>query len=187
MLYWFYNSSRKENNYEVSNFGRVRNKKGHIIKLQVGTYGYLQVNLDFNGKNKTKKVHRLVAKAFIPNIENKPQVNHIDGNKKNNHINNLEWCTKSYNHTYGTCIDRTSEKQRLTHTNCRAVIGYKENEINKILNSFIDKFELIKINLNSDDFDYNYYVNKYMTAFLEVRNNKNIKIEEIKQLKKIAF
>lgn len=99
-------------NYEVSNFGRVRNKKGHIIKLQVGTYGYLQVNLDFNGKNKTKKVHRLVAKAFIPNIENKPQVNHIDGNKKNNHINNLEWCTNRENvqHAFDIGLNETMRK-----------------------------------------------------------------------------
>ena len=52
---------------------------------------------------------------------------------------------------------------------------FQFGSLNKILNSFIDKFELIKINLNSDDFDYNYYVNKYMTAFLEVRNNKEVK------------
>ena len=59
---------------------------------------------------------------------------------------------------------------------------FQFGSLNKILNSFIDKFELIKINLNSDDFDYNYYVNKYMTAFLEVRNNKNIKYEEVAKI-----
>ena len=59
---------------------------------------------------------------------------------------------------------------------------FQFGSLNKILNSFIDKFELIKIKLNSDDFDYNYYVNKYMTAFLEVRNNKNIKYEEVAKI-----
>lgn len=59
---------------------------------------------------------------------------------------------------------------------------FQFGSLNKILNSFIDKFELIKVKLNSDDFDYNYYVNKYMTAFLEVRNNKNIKYEEVAKI-----
>ena len=59
---------------------------------------------------------------------------------------------------------------------------FQFGSLNKILNSFIDKFELIKIKLNSDDFDYNYYVNKYMAAFLEVRNNKNIKYEEVAKI-----
>lgn len=99
-------------NYEVSNFGRVRNKKGHIMKLQVGTHGYFQVNLDFDGKNKTKKVHRLVATAFIPNPYNKPQINHIDGNKQNNHISNLEWCTGSENvkHAFNIGLNENMRK-----------------------------------------------------------------------------
>lgn len=59
---------------------------------------------------------------------------------------------------------------------------FQFGSLNKILNSFIDKFELIKIKLNSDDFDYNYYVNKYMAAFLEVRNNKNVKYEEVAKI-----
>lgn len=59
--------------------------------------GYLRVYLSKNGKRKHHKVHRLVARAFIPNPENKPQVNHIDGNKKNNSITNLEWVTDEEN------------------------------------------------------------------------------------------
>ena len=59
--------------------------------------GYLRVYLSKNGKRKHHKVHRLVARAFIPNPENKPQVNHIDGNKKNNSITNLEWVTDTEN------------------------------------------------------------------------------------------
>lgn len=59
--------------------------------------GYLRVYLSKNGKRKHHKVHRLVAQAFIPNPDNKPQVNHIDGNKKNNSITNLEWVTDTEN------------------------------------------------------------------------------------------
>lgn len=59
--------------------------------------GYLRVYLSKNGKRKHHKVHRLVARAFIPNPDNKPQVNHIDGNKHNNSITNLEWVTDEEN------------------------------------------------------------------------------------------
>ena len=60
--------------------------------------GYVRCEL--NGKN--IRVHRLVGKAFVPNLENKPQINHIDGNKGNNHADNLEWCTNAENtqHAY---------------------------------------------------------------------------------------
>lgn len=69
-----------------------------ILKQQVskGTRGYCQIDL---GK-KTVKVHRLVALAFIPTIEGKTQVNHIDGNKQNNHVSNLEWCDNAENQTH---------------------------------------------------------------------------------------
>ena len=59
---------------------------------------------------------------------------------------------------------------------------FQFGSLNKILNNFIDKFELINIKLNSDDFDYNYYVNKYMSAFIEVKNNKNLKYEEVAKI-----
>lgn len=59
--------------------------------------GYHNVNLSLNGKSKTCRVHRLVAKTFIPNPNNYPVINHIDGNKDNNSSNNLEWCTQKHN------------------------------------------------------------------------------------------
>lgn len=100
--------------YQVSNFGRVRSLdriivrgtskrrgphkarlKGKVLTLVSGVEGYLVVPL---GKsNPCCRVHRLVAEAFIPNPENKPQVNHIDGNVKNNRVDNLEWCTGQEN------------------------------------------------------------------------------------------
>lgn len=87
-----------ENKYEISNFGKLRNKiNGHIYK-NTNQYGdYFSVVLYDNGKKKNTRIHRLVAEAFIPNPNNYPCVNHIDMNKQNNRVDNLEWCTQSYN------------------------------------------------------------------------------------------
>lgn len=91
--------------YQISNYGRVKSfyKNGNF-KILKGAIkkGYHQVALAKNKKIIYKNVHRLVAETFIPNTENKPQVNHIDGNKLNNKANNLEWCTGSENmiHAY---------------------------------------------------------------------------------------
>ena len=85
--------------YEVSSFGRVKSHiyRGHpltrILKLSIDTGGYPIVKLYFNKKSRTTKVHRLVAEAFILNPNRLPQVNHKDGNKQNNNVDNLEWCT----------------------------------------------------------------------------------------------
>ena len=86
-------------NYEVSTEGRVRSlnykRTGQIKVLKQSEIkkGYLQVGLSKNGEVKRFLVHRLVAIAFIPNPHNKPTVNHIDTNPKNNHVENLEWAT----------------------------------------------------------------------------------------------
>lgn len=98
--------------YQVSNLGRVKRLKGtymsteRILKPRGNNTGYLQVHLCKNSKSKFDKVHRLVAQAFIPNPENKPQVNHIDENKTNNMVSNLEWVTVKENNNHGTRIER---------------------------------------------------------------------------------
>ncbi|WP_242227195.1 NUMOD4 domain-containing protein [Bacillus cereus group sp. BfR-BA-01315] len=87
-----------EGYYQVSNTGKIKNKRNSRIRKNCLTkYGYLNVQLLISGKDKTFQVHRLVAQAFIPNPNNKTQVNHIDGNKLNNNIDNLEWVTPKEN------------------------------------------------------------------------------------------
>lgn len=82
--------------YKISNFGRIMNNKGLILKQYIQNSGYYIVHLS-NGKRKAFTTHRLVATVFIKNTENKDYVNHIDGNKSNNNIENLEWCTGQEN------------------------------------------------------------------------------------------
>lgn len=105
-----------EGKYIISNYGEIislpRYKKNNS-KLQYvepkeiyrninKKNGYVYVQLWNNAKYKNIRLHRLVAQTFIPNLENKPQINHIDGNKQNNRADNLEWCTQSENskHAY---------------------------------------------------------------------------------------
>lgn len=84
-------------NYEVSNLGNVRSIKRNIIMKSVNCGGYCNLGLYNNGIYKRFNIHRLVAQAFIPNPNDYPCVNHIDGNKQNNSVDNLEWCTYSHN------------------------------------------------------------------------------------------
>lgn len=102
-----------EGHYDISSHGRVRSynqtyrtdiknnqkvtRKGRILKANILNTGYCQVALYKKGKCKKKAVHRLVGKAFVPNPENKPQINHKDGNKTNNHYKNIEWATAEEN------------------------------------------------------------------------------------------
>lgn len=91
--------------YQVSNLGRVKSlnykRTGKEIILVPGNCrGYLFVTLYKNGKVKSYYLHRLVGQAFLENPDNSPEVNHIDQNKQNNCISNLEWCSSKYNNRY---------------------------------------------------------------------------------------
>ena len=96
-----------EGHYQISTFGRIKSFCKGTVKIRrlcVDTDGYLYASLFKNGKHTKRKIHRLVAKAFIANPEDKPQINHIDGNKMNNHISNLEWVTSTENNCHAVKI-----------------------------------------------------------------------------------
>lgn len=134
-----------EDLYQVSNMGRIKSleryKENHgklqkveekIKTMNIKNSGYQFVQLYKNNKYKNLMVHRLVAQAFIPNVDNKPQINHIDGNKLNNNVTNLEWCTNSENgkHAWDTglkqCTERLKEATRKTNKE------YKSKPINQL-------------------------------------------------------
>ena len=104
----------------------IKNKNNYIMKPYLTKCNYLEINLIFKHKLYHKLVHRLVAQAFIPNPENKPQVNHIDGNKSNNDVSNLEWVTQEENMKHAVDIGLCKIRGEHNGNN-----KYSENQIKK--------------------------------------------------------
>lgn len=133
--------------YDVSNEGRVRNNKtGRIMKNQVKSNGYAVLTLRIDKTPHTQAVHQLVANAFIENERNGCDVNHKDGNKLNNRVDNLEFCTRRENirHAFSTGLKKPSRqiKVRVIETNqefesireCARALGVLQNSICYCLN-----------------------------------------------------
>lgn len=95
-----YGEVKTVDHYTEGKDGKKYLIKGHILKQYIDRYGYMRVHTCVNGKVVTLLVHRVVAKCFLPNPYNLPAVNHIDCNRKNENLNNLEWCSYSYNNQY---------------------------------------------------------------------------------------
>lgn len=87
--------------YKVSNLGRVQDKNGNIKNSYINNKGYCCLSLYKQGVTSHPTLHRVIANAFIENPNNLPQINHIDGNKRNNNVTNLEWCNQRYNYNHG--------------------------------------------------------------------------------------
>lgn len=153
-------------NYLVSNFGEIINlKSGRKLKACNFGNGYKGVNLYKNKKYFSKSIHRLVGIAFIDNPENKPQINHKDGNKHNNNINNLEWNTSSENlsHRYTTGLysqkgfNNSNSKMTEKDLNTISVLileGCSNREIGRRLNysSSTINYNVKKYKLRSNDY-----------------------------------
>ena len=133
--------------YQVSNLGRVKslkNKSNHIneIILKQGKdrkKGYMNVSLSVNSKTKTFKVHKLVATHFIPNIDNKLQVNHKNGDKSDNRVINLEWvtCKENIKHAWNNNLCHISEKHRKSASE-KAKKRWEEYRRNNESNRFVE-------------------------------------------------
>ena len=116
--------------YEVSNLGRIRNKKRNTMVTLLDNNGYHRVELWKNNKRRRYMLHRVVAQTWIPNDdETKTQVNHINEIKTDNRVENLEWCTASYNNKYGNRIQKmldTIKEGRISPRHTRRVRGVKK-------------------------------------------------------------
>lgn len=145
--------------YDISNLGNVRNSKsGKYLKQRVDKLGYFVISLRLNSKRTPKvlRIHRLVAITFLPNYNNLPQVNHIDGNKLNNNITNLEWCTSSHNmkHAYeNNLIDHTkleTYRQKATAKVSIKVNQYTQNgEFLRTYDSYLQAAKAVGVSSNA--------------------------------------
>lgn len=141
--------------YQISSLGNVKtlsygpknvrqlSNKSKILKQSLSSSGYLHVQLYKQGKSKTIMTHILVAKAFVDNPSNKREVNHIDGNKSNNNMNNLEWVTRSENLSHAIKLGLRKppmlNKKGKDNKNRKPVIQYsKDGELIKTWDSIAD-------------------------------------------------
>lgn len=131
-----------EGHYQISDKGRIKSiiRKNRLSERILSPYmtkrGYLQVKLCIRGTTFPLSIHRAVAECFIPNPNNLPQINHKDENKKNNNVENLEWCTNTYNNMYGTV------KERRTFTCSKGVLQKDLDE--KVVGDFKSLNEAVK-------------------------------------------
>ena len=136
-------------NYAISNLGNIKNiKKGNILTPYLNTNGYLTYTFCQNGVKKTFRLHRLVALYFIDNPNNLPYVNHKDGDKTNNKVENLEWCTAKENDAHARSSRLKNQEKPIIAKNIEtnetltfksiteagAFLGINKGTISKVLN-----------------------------------------------------
>lgn len=128
---------------QVRDDGSVIGIKGFVLKPVLGKHGYHTVSLKVAGKFHPYRVHRLVAQAFIPNPENKPEVNHINGDKTDNRVENLEWATSQENQVHAVAVlgkgfgedhGMSEITEQTAHRICSMfVMGYQNKRISELL------------------------------------------------------
>lgn len=158
--------------YLVSNYGRVKTidhpiwckvnnsysiRKGHLCVLSNNnSKKYWRVCIQVNNKQKRFAVHRLVALAFLPNPLNLPQINHIDGNKDNNHVSNLEWCDNGYN-----------QRHAIEH-GLKSTVSMSQNAHSRKLTE--EQVAFVKLKSNDFDFDKRGTKKLFCQAFCKMFN-----------------
>ena len=165
-------------NYEISNFGNVRNiKTGKILKQCFNNSGYKMVNIMDEGKQSAKQIHRLIAMMFIPNPNNKTTIDHIDNDKANNNINNLRWVTQQENSSNrslskkntsgnkGVCFNKKLNKwqAQIMYKNIIKHLGLfdnkedaiiaRVNKANELFGEFINKCEKLPEQIELEELD----------------------------------
>ncbi len=134
-----------ENLYEISTTGIIRSlhpsRKGQVLSARIDRGGYLAVGLTYKGKSVTRFLHRLLAEAYIPKVAGKDFINHINGNKLDNSIENLEWVTHQENmqHAYATGLILKKTKMVIDGCNGKVYPNAKQAAIENGINYFTFK------------------------------------------------
>ena len=125
----------KDYNYEVNKIGEVRNiKTKRVLSQRTSVYGYKLVDIQINKKNKTFLVHRLLGETFIPNIDNKPQIDHINRVRGDNRLENLRWVTSAENNRNRGEYKRKVKKDLIKNIIKLYKNGKSIDEIHKLVN-----------------------------------------------------
>lgn len=167
--------------YQVSNTGKVRDLKNHIKSVYKNNKGYICLSLYYNGKTYHPTVHRLVAKAFIPNPNNYEQVNHKDCNKENNSVENLEWCNQRYNYNEGMRTFQYSKNEehyfaKLKNSDIPIIyelykLGFTRATVAKIFSINPSSLEAIEKGISYRELGYNFKAIK-LTKYKDLPNIK---------------
>ena len=163
--------------YEVSSYGRVRSvdryvksksesyrlTKGKVLSGSITKDGYVRCLIKVNGVGRSYFAHRLVAETFIPNPDNLPQINHKDEDKRNNRVDNLEWCTAKYNMNYGSRQERYRDTMlEMGHWSGLSkeeyIKKYKEENKERMMKYFQDYTEKHKD--KKREYDHQYYLKR---------------------------
>ena len=196
MRKWIYINGEKTK-YKISSKGYVvstayKGKKGKVRKLKHNddSDGYSIITLNHKGKKYTRKIHRLVAEAFIPNPFNYPEVNHKNGDKHDNDYKNLEWVTNIENihHALETGLRYSLNSEECIHDVCAYLEENKKSipEISSITGVSKSSVRKILYGVNWKSISDQYDISKYnQTGYIKGKDNKSSKITE-KQAKKVC-